>query len=278
MRFRLGELVRGLRGGGHEHGRGRRRPARTSTRARWSRTPRPPTTLRPLREAGIAIGVCSNWGWELDAYLEQVGLLGSGRLDASRRRGPVRASRTRASTPARPRRSGSSPTQAVFVGDSWEPDVRGPRRLGMTAVHVWRADERDGQDRAGARTRRPPRRRADAACPSPIVGRQLTRADGADGRSRPIPPPASRGRRRSRARNGPSRAVERAPPDRLVASPRLGAQADLGHLAGCRLRQRRGDADVAGDPLRPEVGLGQQPGREASRRRTVGPAPSRAPP
>ena len=34
---------------------------------------------------------------------------------------------------------------AVFVGDSWEPDVRGPRRLGMTAVHVWRAQERVGQ-------------------------------------------------------------------------------------------------------------------------------------
>jgi FMN phosphatase YigB (HAD superfamily) len=34
----------------------------------------------------------------------------------------------------------------VFVGDSWEPDVRGPRRVGMTAVHVWRADERVGQE------------------------------------------------------------------------------------------------------------------------------------
>jgi FMN phosphatase YigB (HAD superfamily) len=33
----------------------------------------------------------------------------------------------------------------VFVGDSWEPDVRGPSRLGMTAVHVWRAEERQGQ-------------------------------------------------------------------------------------------------------------------------------------
>ena len=30
----------------------------------------------------------------------------------------------------------------VFVGDSWEPDVRGPRRMGMTAVHVWREEER----------------------------------------------------------------------------------------------------------------------------------------
>ena len=36
-------------------------------------------------------------------------------------------------------------SEVVFVGDSWEPDVRGPRRVGMTAVHVWREDERRGQ-------------------------------------------------------------------------------------------------------------------------------------
>ena len=34
--------------------------------------------------------------------------------------------------------------EIVFVGDSWEPDVRGPRRVGMTAVHVWREEERGG--------------------------------------------------------------------------------------------------------------------------------------
>ncbi len=38
------------------------------------------------------------------------------------------------------------PAEVVFVGDSWEPDVRGPRRMGMTAVHVWREEERSGMD------------------------------------------------------------------------------------------------------------------------------------
>ena len=40
---------------------------------------------------------------------------------------------------------GVDAADVVFVGDSWEPDVRGPRRLGMTAVHVWREEERSGQ-------------------------------------------------------------------------------------------------------------------------------------
>ncbi len=41
---------------------------------------------------------------------------------------------------------GVATSDVVFVGDSWEPDVRGPRREGMTAVHVWREAERQGLD------------------------------------------------------------------------------------------------------------------------------------
>jgi putative hydrolase of the HAD superfamily len=101
-------------------------------------------TLRSLRESGVAIGVCSNWGWELDAYLDEVGLLGL--VDSA-----VTSARagSRKPHPGIYQRSietlGIDPTRAVFVGDSWEPDVRGPRRIGMTAVHVWRTHERDGQ-------------------------------------------------------------------------------------------------------------------------------------
>jgi putative hydrolase of the HAD superfamily len=98
-------------------------------------------TLRSLRESGIAVGVCSNWGWELDAYLEEVGLLGlvdstvtSARAGSRKPHPGIYGCSTDA--------LGIDPTRVVFVGDSWEPDVRGPRRLGMTAVHVWRVDER----------------------------------------------------------------------------------------------------------------------------------------
>jgi putative hydrolase of the HAD superfamily len=101
-------------------------------------------TLRSLREAGVAIGVCSNWGWELDAYLRRIGLLDlvdstitSARVGSRKPHPGIYASSIDA--------LGIEPSRTVFVGDSWEPDVRGPRRLGMTAIHVWRASEREGQ-------------------------------------------------------------------------------------------------------------------------------------
>jgi putative hydrolase of the HAD superfamily len=100
-------------------------------------------TLTSLRASGLAVGVCSNWGWELDAFLGQVGLLEL--VDAG-----VTSARAGARKP-HPDIYGASITalgvdsaEVVFVGDSWEPDVRGPRRMGMTAVHVWREDERSG--------------------------------------------------------------------------------------------------------------------------------------
>jgi putative hydrolase of the HAD superfamily len=107
--------------------------------------PEAAATLRTLRGSGIVVGVCSNWGWELDAYLEQIGLLDlvdsaitSARAGSRKPHPDIYAHSTKA--------LGIDPTQVLFVGDSWEPDVRGPRRLGMTAVHVWRTAERTGQD------------------------------------------------------------------------------------------------------------------------------------
>jgi putative hydrolase of the HAD superfamily len=100
-------------------------------------------TLRTLREAGVAVGVCSNWGWELDAFLHDVGLLEL--VDVS-----ITSARVgcRKPHPNIYRHSvatlGVDPADVVFVGDSWEPDVRGPRRAGMTSVHLWREDEREG--------------------------------------------------------------------------------------------------------------------------------------
>ena len=116
--------------------------------------PEAAVTLSSLRRAGLAIGVCSNWGWELDAFLQQVGLLEL--VDAG-----VTSARAGARKP-HPTIYGASlgalgvdPSEAVFVGDSWEPDVRGPRRLGMTAVHVWRG-RASGPAPADAAGRRPP--------------------------------------------------------------------------------------------------------------------------
>ena len=107
--------------------------------------PEAAATLRSLRESGVAIGVCSNWGWELDACLDQVGLLGL--VDSTVTSARAGSRKPHPGIYARSVEAlGIDPARAVFVGDSWEPDVRGPRRLGMTAVHVWRTGERNGQE------------------------------------------------------------------------------------------------------------------------------------
>jgi putative hydrolase of the HAD superfamily len=106
--------------------------------------PEAAAVLESLRDAGLAIGVCSNWGWELDGYLHQVGLLDL--VDSGITSARVGSRKPHPRIYARSAESlGIDPAGAVFVGDSWEPDVRGPRRVGMTAVHVWRDDERAGQ-------------------------------------------------------------------------------------------------------------------------------------
>jgi putative hydrolase of the HAD superfamily len=98
-------------------------------------------TLRALRENGWLIGVCSNWGWELNSFLEQVELLSL--VDSA-----VTSARAGARKP-HPiifqhaiDLLGVAFDEVVFVGDSWRPDVEGAIGLGMTAVHVWRPEER----------------------------------------------------------------------------------------------------------------------------------------
>ena len=101
-------------------------------------------TLRSLRRSGLAVGVCSNWGWELDPYLDKVGLLDLVDVGVTSARAGSRKPHpgiyAKVIEPL-----GVDPADVVFVGDSWEPDVRGPRRVGMTAVHIWREEERAGR-------------------------------------------------------------------------------------------------------------------------------------
>jgi putative hydrolase of the HAD superfamily len=117
---------------------------RASDRGPMVPYPEAAATLSSLREAGLGIGVCSNWGWELNGFLEEVGLLHL--VDAA-----VTSARAGARKPHPGIYAGSmaalgvDAADVVFVGDSWEPDVRGPRQLGMTAVHVWRVEDRSGQ-------------------------------------------------------------------------------------------------------------------------------------
>lgn len=100
-------------------------------------------TLLALRARGFRIGVCSNWGWELDAHLSQAGLLNlvdtavtSARAGARKPHPRIFAAVTEA--------LGVSPGESLFVGDSVHPDVIGPLESGMAAAHLWRAEDSAG--------------------------------------------------------------------------------------------------------------------------------------
>jgi putative hydrolase of the HAD superfamily len=98
--------------------------------------------LRGLRSRGMTIGICSNWGWDLRTYLRATGVAAL-----------VDTAVTSARAGYRKPHAGIyrvmldqlevEPNEAIFVGDSWEPDVTGPLEFGMTPVHI----DRLGSDR-----------------------------------------------------------------------------------------------------------------------------------
>ncbi|MFF3608939.1 HAD family hydrolase [Streptomyces sp. NPDC002463] len=96
-------------------------------------------SLAALRGRGLLVGVCSNWFWDLEDRVAEVGLgdavdvvVGSARAGA-RKPHPLiyRAVLDRCGLPA---------DRVLFVGDMWVPDVLGPLAAGMRAVHLWRPD------------------------------------------------------------------------------------------------------------------------------------------
>ncbi|MGC0315934.1 HAD family hydrolase [Kitasatospora acidiphila] len=93
--------------------------------------------LAELRRRDLVVAVCSNWGWELEQALARVGLadafevaVGSAQAGA-RKPHPLIYQVSLA-------RCGLRASEALFVGDSWGPDVVGPRSLGIRAVHLCR--------------------------------------------------------------------------------------------------------------------------------------------
>jgi putative hydrolase of the HAD superfamily len=95
------------------------------------------TTLAALRARGLVLAVCSNWDWDLEPCVGQVGLtdqldvLVSSAWVGARKPHPRIFRHTLAAL-------GIGPEEAVFVGDTWGPDVAGPRACGMEAVYLER--------------------------------------------------------------------------------------------------------------------------------------------
>ncbi|MFJ6135196.1 HAD family hydrolase [Kitasatospora sp. NPDC092286] len=95
--------------------------------------------LEELRAQGLLVGVCSNWFWNLEDCVEDVGLGGSvdvvvGSARAGARKPHPLIYRTLLERCRLP------PEHVLFVGDMWAPDVLGPLSAGMRSVHLCRPD------------------------------------------------------------------------------------------------------------------------------------------
>lgn len=105
--------------------------------------PEVPVVLAELRRAGIAVGVCSNWDWDLDVALASAGLAGLVDVAVTSARAGARKPHPRIFREALAALGDPEPHSVLFVGDSWHADIEGPIALGMRALHVVReGDER----------------------------------------------------------------------------------------------------------------------------------------
>jgi len=100
--------------------------------------------LAELRARGITVAVCSNWDWHLDRAMAQAGLDGLVDVMVTSAKAGARKPHPRIFQHTLDTSGVGHPTDVVFVGDSWGPDVEGPAAMGMRPVHVWRP-EWDGQ-------------------------------------------------------------------------------------------------------------------------------------
>jgi len=97
--------------------------------------------LGALRDRGCTIALCSNWSWDLDRAVAQAGLTDLFDVMVASAQAGARKPHPRIFEHTL-ERCGVDASHAVFVGDSFGPDVEGPLRIGMpTAVHVHRANE-----------------------------------------------------------------------------------------------------------------------------------------
>jgi putative hydrolase of the HAD superfamily len=105
-----------------------------------------PEVLDALRARGLRLVVCSNWDWDLREAIDEAGL--TERFDA------VVSSAWVGARKPHPRIYATALAEAqvdaadaVFVGDTWGPDVMGPLDAGIPAVYL----RRDGHWPDGTR-------------------------------------------------------------------------------------------------------------------------------
>jgi putative hydrolase of the HAD superfamily len=104
--------------------------------------PEVPSVLTALRRRGMIIGVCSNWNWDLVDVLESTGVAPLVDVAVTSARAGYRKPHAAIYQSVLATLGVTAP-EALFVGDSWEPDVLGPIDAGMRSVHVWRSKGTD---------------------------------------------------------------------------------------------------------------------------------------
>ena len=99
--------------------------------------PEVPGTLRELRTRGLRLAICSNWDWDLAAAVDEVELTDLVDVQVSSAWAGARKPHPRIFRHTLDK-LGARADDAVYVGDTWGPDVEGPRALGMTPAYLSR--------------------------------------------------------------------------------------------------------------------------------------------
>jgi putative hydrolase of the HAD superfamily len=93
--------------------------------------------LAALRARGLRLAICSNWDWDLEEAVDDVGLSGAVDVIVSSAWAGVRKPHPRIYEDTLAK-VGIAAEAVVFVGDTWGPDVIGPRSAGMQPVYLRR--------------------------------------------------------------------------------------------------------------------------------------------
>ncbi|HMF84690.1 MAG TPA: HAD family hydrolase [Acidimicrobiia bacterium] len=93
--------------------------------------------LHELRRRGLRLAICSNWDWDLNQAVDEVGLSELVDVQVSSAWAGARKPHPRIFEDTLGK-LGVDAAACVFVGDTWGPDVAGPRAMGMTPVYLSR--------------------------------------------------------------------------------------------------------------------------------------------
>ncbi len=99
--------------------------------------PEVPDVLTELRARGMRLAICSNWDWDLTQAVDEVGLTDLVDVQVSSAWAGARKPHPRIFEQTLTK-VGAEPAETVFVGDTWGPDVAGPRAMGMTSLYLSR--------------------------------------------------------------------------------------------------------------------------------------------